>query len=211
MVLGSSVNFTLTIGWSGTQYNEAFAVWIDLNRDGDFADAGERVATTAVGNSNPLSGSFTVPSSAQTGLTRMRVTMEYNSIPSDPCATFTYGEVEDYIVNLVPGTSAPGLNVNPMATQVNNTYSPEGVKEAIVSAYPNPAANFTVVKARAGIGTKVKMLMMDVNGIGLISKQRTSETGEVEERFDVSKLKPGLYLIQVWTDRGNKVVKMMKK
>ncbi|HAS45542.1 MAG TPA: hypothetical protein DCS93_33970, partial [Microscillaceae bacterium] len=213
MVLGSSVNTTLTIGWAGSQFNESFSIWIDFNRDGDFADAGELVATSGAGTTNPVTGSFTVPSSAQTGLTRMRISMQYSGTAgttfSDPCATFTYGEVEDYTVNLVPGTTAPGLSTNPTTAVFNTTYSPDGVKDIIASAYPNPAVNFTTVKAQAGIGTQVKMVMMDVNGIGLISKQRTSETGIVEERFDTSKLRNGLYLIKVFANGGSKIVKVM--
>ncbi|MTI31699.1 T9SS type A sorting domain-containing protein [Cytophagales bacterium RKSG123] len=48
------------------------------------------------------SGSFTIPSSALNGPTRMRVTMKYNGIPS-PCETFSYGEVEDYTVTIEDG------------------------------------------------------------------------------------------------------------
>ncbi|HAS45034.1 MAG TPA: hypothetical protein DCS93_31420 [Microscillaceae bacterium] len=83
--------------------------------------------------------------------------------------------------------------------------------EVIASAYPNPAADFTIVKTQARIGAKVKMLMMDVNGIGLVSKQRVSETGEVEERFDTSKLKSGLYLIKVFVEGRTGIVKVMKQ
>ena len=210
-LIGGSLNVSFTIGWSGTQYNEAFAVYLDLNRDGDFNDAGELLGSSTPSTTNPVGGNLTIPATAQAGLTRIRIVMQYNATPSDPCASFQYGEIEDYTVNLVSGSSAAGLNTNPAPLVMNYTYNPEGVKGVNASAYPNPAAKFTTVKVRAGIGTQVKMLMMDVNGIGLISKQRTSETGVVEERFDISKLKSGLYLIRVQTDRGYKTLKVMKK
>lgn len=211
MVLGASINATLTIGWADRQFNEGFAVWIDYNRDGDFADAGEQVITSSsASTTNPVTGSFTVPSTASTGLTRMRVTMRYNAVPSDPClASFDFGEVEDYLVNLVPGTTAPGVGANPGTSIVQTAYNPDGVKEVEASAYPNPAQNFTKVSVQAGIGTQVKMLMMNVNGIGLVSRQQTSKTGVVEEKFDTSNLKSGLYLIQVQTATGRRVLKVM--
>ncbi|OJJ23325.1 hypothetical protein BKI52_02910 [marine bacterium AO1-C] len=216
LALGASASITLTAAWSGRTYNEGFAVWIDYNRDGDFADPGERViASENPSTTSPISGSFTVPATASAGLTRMRVVMSYNAVPTDPCAGFDWGEIEDYTVNLVSGA---GTNVSGSSNEAgtvtqstfNTTYNPEGVKGIVASAYPNPAVNFTTVKVQARIGTQVKMLMMDVNGIGLVSKQRTSETGEVVERFDTSKLKSGLYLIKVWNGAQTKILKVMK-
>lgn len=212
MTLGSSVNVNLTIGWASTTYNEGFAIWIDYNRDGDFADAGEKVvSSSSASTSNPVSGSFTVSSSASLGLTRMRVAMGYNVVPSDPCASYNYGEVEDYLVNLVPGTSAAGVKTSATTSVINAMYNPEGVKTVVASASPNPAADFTEVKVQAAIGSQVKVLMTDVNGIGLVSRQRTANTGEIIERFDVSKLNKGLYLIRIQTSRGTKTLKIIKQ
>jgi hypothetical protein len=45
-----------------------------------------------------VSGSFTVPSSATTGSTRMRVSMSAGGVPS-ACETFSYGEVESFYRN----------------------------------------------------------------------------------------------------------------
>jgi PKD repeat protein len=94
---GASVSFTLTPGFASSSYTEYWKIWIDLNKDGDFSDSGEEVFSGS--GSSVVTGSFTVPTSAITGNTRMRVTMQYNSAPSS-CGSFTYGEVEDYTVNL---------------------------------------------------------------------------------------------------------------
>lgn len=98
----SSNTITITPGWSGTKYNEGYSVWIDYNKDGDFVDAGEQVYTRSATKTTPVSGSFTVPSTAALGSTRMRVSMKYNAIPTS-CETFSYGEVEDYSVNITAG------------------------------------------------------------------------------------------------------------
>ncbi|SDX64155.1 Por secretion system C-terminal sorting domain-containing protein [Lutibacter oricola] len=104
-----AVTITVTPTWTGTIYSEGYSVWIDYNKDGDFNDSGEQVWTQAATRNTPVSGTFTVPSSANAGATTMRVSMKYNGIPSS-CETFTYGEVEDYTVVIMesgPDTEAP--------------------------------------------------------------------------------------------------------
>ena len=103
--LDTDATYTITITptWTGTIYNEGYAVWIDYNADGDFADAGEQVFTSNPSKTTPVSGSFTVPATAKSGATRMRVSMKYNAIPTE-CESFRWGEVEDYTVNIGTGT-----------------------------------------------------------------------------------------------------------
>lgn len=104
--LNKSTSYTLTITptWTGSSYSEGYAVWIDYNQDGDFNDAGELVWSKTASTTTPVSGSFTVPSTATSGATRIRVSMKYNGVPT-PCEVFSYGEVEDYTVNIGTGTA----------------------------------------------------------------------------------------------------------
>ncbi|WP_196885700.1 M4 family metallopeptidase [Aureivirga sp. CE67] len=119
---GQSYTITITPTWTGTVYNEAYAVWIDYNNDFDFNDAGELVWSKAASQDTPVSGTFTVPTSATSGATRMRVSMKYNGIPT-ACETFTYGEVEDYTVNIGSGadTQAPSAPTNLAASGTTQT------------------------------------------------------------------------------------------
>ncbi|MEW7289315.1 M4 family metallopeptidase [Aquimarina sp. 2304DJ70-9] len=120
---GSSNTISITPTWTGTQYNEGYSVWIDYNQDGDFADAGEQVFTQAATQTTPVSGSFTVPSGATDGATRMRVSMKYNGIPT-ACESFQYGEVEDYEVVIGAGaadTQAPSIPTGLAASSVAET------------------------------------------------------------------------------------------
>ena len=115
---GASSTITITPTWTGTLYNEGYAVFIDYNKDGDFSDSGETVWTKAASQTTPVSGTFTVPASAVTGATRMRVILAYNAIPS-ACGSYNYGETEDYTVNLVTGaadTTAPVITLNGSST-----------------------------------------------------------------------------------------------
>jgi hypothetical protein len=94
---GQSLALRLRPGYSGSSYSEAWRVWADWNRDGDFDDAGEQVL--AKSGCGELSGTIAIPASAVGGATRMRVSMGYGSYPN-ACGGFTYGEVEDYTLDI---------------------------------------------------------------------------------------------------------------
>jgi gingipain R len=104
LTAGGNVNVQLTPAFASTTYSEYWKIWIDYNRDGDFDDAGEEVFSS--NGTASVSGSFTVPSSADGVTTRMRVTMKYNAAPTS-CETFSYGEVEDYTVSISAATVNP--------------------------------------------------------------------------------------------------------
>lgn len=106
---GTDYTLTVTPTWTGTVYAEGYAAWIDFNQDGDFNDSGETVWTAAASQNTPVSGSISIPNSALSGATRMRISMQYNAIPVS-CGSFNYGEVEDYTViisNSTVDTTAP--------------------------------------------------------------------------------------------------------
>lgn len=124
---GTAYNIIVTPTWTGAVYSEGYAVWIDYNKNGSFEDAGELVWSKATSTATPATGSFTVPTSASNGATRIRVAMKYNGTPTS-CETFSYGEVEDYTVNIATGTadttapSTPTLSASG-TTQTTTTLS----------------------------------------------------------------------------------------
>ncbi|GGI56352.1 immunoglobulin-like domain-containing protein [Winogradskyella haliclonae] len=128
---GVSNTITITPTWTGTLYNEAYAVWIDYNKDGDFTDAGEQVFAQAPTQATPVSGNFTAPEAAVEGATRMRVSMKYNAAPTS-CESFQYGEVEDYTVVIEgsgPDTTAPVITLNGssnISLELGETYTELG-------------------------------------------------------------------------------------
>jgi len=118
LTVGVSENCTLTPGFRSTTYNENWKVWIDFNGDKDFADAGEEVFDVT-GGSTPVSGTITVPAGTAPITTRMRVVMRWNATPTYS-GDQSYGEAEDYTVNIVqggqPDTTPP--NPDPMTWDV---------------------------------------------------------------------------------------------
>ena len=89
----------MTTGYAGSAYDEYWKIWVDLNGDADFDDAGELVYDAGGLNQNSVSGSFTIPTSATNGNTRLRVSMKYNGAQT-ACEAFDYGEVEDYTADI---------------------------------------------------------------------------------------------------------------
>ncbi len=144
---GAANTITITPTWTGTVYSEGYGVWIDYNQDGDFTDSGEQVFSQAATTTTPVSGSFTVPSSASNGNTRMRVTMRYNTTPT-PCGSFNFGEVEDYTVNIVaaaacntPGGLAVGSITSTTASASWNSVS--GAVDYTVRFRPTSSSTWT--------------------------------------------------------------------
>ncbi|TYB79900.1 T9SS type A sorting domain-containing protein [Bizionia myxarmorum] len=137
---GSNYSLAVTPTWSGSAYNEGYAMWIDYNQDGDFTGAGELVWSKSASKTTPATGSFTVPTAALTGSTRMRVSMKYNGIPTS-CETFSYGEVEDYTVNIVSGGSSGGSTTVNLAITFDNY--PEETSWAILQGSTTVASGGT--------------------------------------------------------------------
>ena len=108
MTIGDTYPFSVTIANSYT--TDQVLIWIDWNMDGDFADAGENVFTSATGQ-GPFTGNITVPIGISTGSTRMRVRLHDTNTSyspnATPCGDSGYGEVEDYTVNILSNTAPP--------------------------------------------------------------------------------------------------------
>ncbi|MBB3122642.1 hypothetical protein FHS04_000130 [Mesoflavibacter sabulilitoris] len=119
--LTQNSNYTITVTpiWTGPIYSEGYAVWIDYNQNNDFTDPDELVFSNGASTDSPVSGSFTVPATALTGNTTMRVSMKYNDIPTS-CEVFSYGEVEDYTVNIVSATPYNEVSVTGNATNIDD-------------------------------------------------------------------------------------------
>ncbi|WP_124980058.1 GEVED domain-containing protein [Nonlabens xiamenensis] len=116
---GADYSISVTPTWTGTQYNEAYAAWIDYNQDGDFGDAGEQVWSLAASQVSPATGSISIPQGAVNGTTRMRIIMRYNTSPS-ACGSFDYGEVEDYSVEITDATADTTAPSVPTGLSVSN-------------------------------------------------------------------------------------------
>ena len=88
-------------------------MYIDWNRNGNF-DANEQAYTSAATTNGPHleSGNISIPLTASAGVTRMRVfVVEFGSASSSPNSTYSWGETEDYIINVL-GMSTQNASLN---------------------------------------------------------------------------------------------------
>ena len=116
-------NYPLQVGLSmcgTTQYSGIMGVYIDYDQNGVFNTTNELVytspfmtgtfVTTAPGYALASAPSgVTIPTNAVGGLTRMRVWESETSSLGGPCGNPTWGEVEDYLINIVPPTPCSGI------------------------------------------------------------------------------------------------------
>ncbi|QDP84008.1 T9SS type A sorting domain-containing protein [Chryseobacterium sp. SNU WT5] len=182
---GSSYTITITPSWTSASYNEGYAVFIDYNQDGDFSDSGETVFTKAASKSTTASGTIVIPTNALTGNTRMRVSMKYNGIPS-ACENFSYGQVEDYTINIKAAGTANLVDAN-----VNSA----------IGIYPNPVKDILNVSAEGSYSYQ----MYSESGQMVMSGENN------EKSIDVQKLTAGLYIIKITKDGKTTSHKVIKK
>lgn len=100
LVAGGTYNFEATHGTS-SQY---IRIWIDLDGNGSFEDAGELLyeSTTAGSTSSPTNGSFQIPQNLISGVSVMRVKTTWSTGASNSCTqSGSYGEAHDYKVILI--------------------------------------------------------------------------------------------------------------
>ncbi|MDQ7916425.1 fibronectin type III domain-containing protein [Mesonia sp. MT50] len=99
-------------GNTGGGFDNFFTVFVDWNQNGLLDDASEVYEIGSITGSTgtdgqQATGTIAVPADAMIGETRMRVYKNYNSSVTDPCASNSYGQIEDYMVNVSEGTVNP--------------------------------------------------------------------------------------------------------
>ena len=122
-----------------------------------------------------------------TGPTRMRVRLHDTSIGpnSSPCGNSSYGQVEDYTIEI--GGLAVGESVN----QVNN-----------LQVYPNPATDILNITK---VSDKATYTIYSMSG------QTVNKGKVVNNKVQVSQLQKGVYIIAVDNNGELSKVKFIKK
>ncbi|MCK5051831.1 MAG: hypothetical protein KAS53_08920, partial [Candidatus Cloacimonetes bacterium] len=100
--VGGSADILVTNG--GNAYSsDAVSCFVDWNNDYVWELGGdEEFILNNDGTGAFFDGVIAVPAGTSLGLHRMRIRMVYFSVP-DPCGDSTYGEVEDYTINVTAG------------------------------------------------------------------------------------------------------------
>ncbi len=199
---GSTSTFRYSAGFSGTAYTEAWAIFIDFNRDGDFADAGEQVVNTTSSSAATLATNVTIPATASIGQTRVRVIARYKTAPT-ACGAFDYGEVEDYLLNI---TAAGSLSLRTVGSDTDSEWlennNAPAIETPFITLMPNPTAgDMMVFFERFSEPKDYQILTLDGKAVA---------TGRIETEqalLPSSQLPAGIYFIRfsdkynTWTER----------
>ena len=97
---GSIYNASVSCGSTGS-WTEYYQIFIDWNSDCDFDDSGESYSLGSAVGINTLNTNITIPSGIDAGNKRMRVMLKYSAAPTS-CESYTYGQVEDYTIYVMP-------------------------------------------------------------------------------------------------------------
>ena len=178
----------------GAYTDDEIAIWIDYNNDQDFADAGEQVGyvLVAAGWSNVFN--FTVPGTAVTGTVHMRVRISFSDVtnggaPIDPCAAATYGETEDYLVNI---TAANGI---------------DQLSASMISVYPNPTNDLLTIELGELANETEHIEVLDITGKSIANLTHVDGHSATLSLHSMAK---GMYQVVVVTHQG-KITKQVIK
>ena len=193
---GTAYSATITPGVigqanPGAYPNDEIAIWIDYNNDMDFNDVGEQVGYVLVGAGWSNVFNFTVPMSATTGALNMRVRISFSPDGAiNPCAVSTYGETEDYTVNITAASGLQGLNAD------------------LVSIYPNPTEN-NITIALGELAKETNQIdVLDITGKTV--RQISQLNGSVAE-LELSNLAKGIYYVVISTNQGTITKQVIKQ
>ena len=195
--LAKGTQYSLTVipgtpGQTNSAYNDdEIAAWIDFNNNNSFNDPGEQVGyvLVAAGWSNVFN--FTVPTSAALGNVRMRVRISYSPDGAiDPCGQSTYGEVEDYTINI---TASSGLTENPLDA---------------ISVYPNPTENELFVDMKNIDADVTRIEILDLSG--KVLHIASANQGSIL-KMNTSNLAQGMYQIRIISDEYVVTKRFVKK
>lgn len=181
-------NYPISVTISGGYATDQVLAWIDWDQN-DVFDAGENVLNSALGV-GPHTGNVSVPLTATLGPTRMRVRLhdtyvgpDYQNTPNPtPCDTSTFGQVEDYTVDMVG-----------IITGV------AGATPATWTVFPNPGNGDFTIGSNAGSAV-VTVEVLDMTGRLVHAELRQFTTGTMEQFAMAGKLAKGTYLLRLTTD-----------
>lgn len=109
----------------------------------------------------------------------------------------------------------PGLNeYDPTANMRRAGNANSGIKQDLnVSLHPNPAKNETYVDIMLPDASVVDIRLYDLLGkeIGEMATSRVFDVGLTRQIINLQSIVPGLYILQVRTDKGKRTIKLTVK
>lgn len=184
------VDYPISISVSNGFPEDQVLVWIDFDHSDSF-EPSELVFTSTISAGPLFEGTVSVPMTATTGNTRMRVRLhdthdgtDYDNEPNaTPCGLSTYGQVEDYTITIDMGVGLEDMNA------------------ASWSVFPNPNdGDFTI--RYAGIDALGTLDVFDMTGRRVYDARTAMNNGQYVTVSLHGKLAPGSYILRFSTENG---------
>ena len=185
LAAGSAQTISFSAGFVGTAYSEYVKVYIDYNQNGVFTDAGELVVSAAASTAaTTRTGSFTVPTTAKSGNTRIRVVLSDNSATTS-CGSYSYGETEDYTISITGGARVG----NPTTVRLGSN----GGLADQYTLFPNPATSVLSIArpTNADPEQPFSVRVYDLRG------SEVRGLSLADGQLNVSTLRAGIYMLTV--------------
>lgn len=198
-VWGTQLPVILEPGFANQTGREYYRIYVDVNADGDFEDAGELVFDPGYATEAPMQGFMNIPDGSESVLTRMRVMMKYRTPTGAPplaCETYNFGQVLDFCVHL---DSAGTIGI-----------ANEPLNDAVLHVYPTPALEH-IGFLWSGPADSCPGVLSIWNSAGRLM-YRVSASSEMLStlQIDVSAWSPGIYVAQIAGKTGNASVNFIK-
>lgn len=197
LVVGSEYELTITTGY-GDVYVK---VWIDFN-DNFLLEDDEVVIDDFVVAPGQATGTYTeampliIAEDANLGEHLLRIKTNYNEdVPSDPCEQTTFGETEDYMVNIVLGTGVGFANTQPNDLLLINKGNNQ----------------FVAVFDAVDLNEPLIITVHNIQGQSVIQNQVQNVNGKFTYDFDMSYAPYGIYLLRMGNDNFGKIKRFVVK
>ena len=185
---GNSIT-SLTVNYNNNSPHRVLA-FIDLNRDNDFNDVGEKVMDVIFPTNTGTTVNVNISSTVNNGQTRLRVLLYQDDMytgtngpdgPATSCTNVTIngipevlavGETEDYTINIVDNLSLDDFNQDQF------------------SIYPNPSQNVVNIESKNNLIIE-SIKIVDLSGKLIIEKNQNTN------QVDIENLSNGMYIVEV--------------
>jgi len=188
---GGQYDLTVTTGY-GNQY---LSVWVDFNDDLEYT-SDELILENYIIAEGEEAGEFTetinvlIPENASIGNHLMRAKTNWSGpVSNDACATSTYGETEDYLVNIIDSS-----------LDINDTDFDD------IKLYPNPTKGEFIIDF-SKIFNELEILIYDING-RVIEEYKLENKSRINLNPEIS---AGLYYIRIISSNHSSILKLIKK
>ena len=195
--IDSTNDLTITTGYG----NQFVRVWIDFNDDFVYS-LDELVVDNYEIADGSSSGTFTetmdlvIPAGAALGEHIMRAKTNWNTeVPNDACEETSYGETEDYMVNIVVNIGVDGHLFGDASIQI--TELTENV--------------FDVNLATSSYTENLAITVFSITGQRLVYYNMKNIDGNYHYNLDMSYTAPGVYLVRIGNKESGKVKRIIVK